>query len=46
MESGLPEGVFNIVHGDSECVDALLTHPAGARGLVRRLDRRWRGTFT
>jgi malonate-semialdehyde dehydrogenase (acetylating)/methylmalonate-semialdehyde dehydrogenase len=27
MESGLPEGVLNIVHGDRECVDALLTHP-------------------
>jgi malonate-semialdehyde dehydrogenase (acetylating)/methylmalonate-semialdehyde dehydrogenase len=27
MESGLPEGVMNIVHGDRECVDALLTHP-------------------
>ena len=27
MESGLPEGVFNIVHGDKEAVDALLTHP-------------------
>ncbi len=27
MESGLPDGVFNIVHGDRECVDALLTHP-------------------
>jgi malonate-semialdehyde dehydrogenase (acetylating)/methylmalonate-semialdehyde dehydrogenase len=27
MESGLPEGVFNIVHGDRECVDALLEHP-------------------
>ena len=27
MESGLPEGVFNIVHGDKECVSALLTHP-------------------
>src|ERR1700722_5248243 len=26
-ESGLPEGVFNIVHGDRECVDALLEHP-------------------
>ena len=22
-----PAGVFNIVHGDKECVDALLTHP-------------------
>jgi malonate-semialdehyde dehydrogenase (acetylating)/methylmalonate-semialdehyde dehydrogenase len=27
MEAGLPAGVFNIVHGDKECVDALLTHP-------------------
>jgi malonate-semialdehyde dehydrogenase (acetylating)/methylmalonate-semialdehyde dehydrogenase len=27
MEAGLPEGVFNIVHGDRECVDALLAHP-------------------
>jgi malonate-semialdehyde dehydrogenase (acetylating)/methylmalonate-semialdehyde dehydrogenase len=27
MESGLPEGVFNIVHGDRECVDAILAHP-------------------
>jgi malonate-semialdehyde dehydrogenase (acetylating)/methylmalonate-semialdehyde dehydrogenase len=27
IESGLPEGVFNIVHGDREAVDALLTHP-------------------
>ncbi len=28
LEAGLPEGVFSIVHGDKECVDALLTHPA------------------
>jgi malonate-semialdehyde dehydrogenase (acetylating)/methylmalonate-semialdehyde dehydrogenase len=27
MESGLPDGVFNIVHGDRACVDALLEHP-------------------
>lgn len=27
MEAGLPAGVFNIVHGDKECVDALLSHP-------------------
>jgi malonate-semialdehyde dehydrogenase (acetylating) / methylmalonate-semialdehyde dehydrogenase len=27
QQAGLPEGVFNIVHGDRECVDALLTHP-------------------
>jgi len=26
-ESGLPAGVFNIVHGDKEAVDALLVHP-------------------
>jgi malonate-semialdehyde dehydrogenase (acetylating)/methylmalonate-semialdehyde dehydrogenase len=27
MQAGLPDGVFNIVHGDQECVNALLTHP-------------------
>jgi malonate-semialdehyde dehydrogenase (acetylating)/methylmalonate-semialdehyde dehydrogenase len=27
QESGLPAGVLNIVHGDRECVDALLEHP-------------------
>jgi malonate-semialdehyde dehydrogenase (acetylating)/methylmalonate-semialdehyde dehydrogenase len=27
IEAGLPEGVFNIVHGDKECVEALITHP-------------------
>jgi len=26
-EAGLPEGVFNIVNGDKEAVDALLSHP-------------------
>jgi malonate-semialdehyde dehydrogenase (acetylating)/methylmalonate-semialdehyde dehydrogenase len=26
-EAGLPEGVFNVVHGDKEAVDALLNHP-------------------
>jgi malonate-semialdehyde dehydrogenase (acetylating)/methylmalonate-semialdehyde dehydrogenase len=26
MEAGLPEGVFNIVHGDKEMVDAILDH--------------------
>jgi malonate-semialdehyde dehydrogenase (acetylating)/methylmalonate-semialdehyde dehydrogenase len=26
-QAGLPDGVFNIVHGDKECVDALLSHP-------------------
>lgn len=26
-QAGCPKGVFNIVHGGRECVDALLTHP-------------------
>ena len=26
-EAGFPEGVLNIVHGDKEVVDAILTHP-------------------
>jgi malonate-semialdehyde dehydrogenase (acetylating)/methylmalonate-semialdehyde dehydrogenase len=26
-EAGLPNGVFNVVHGDKESVDALLAHP-------------------
>ena len=26
-EAGVPEGVFNVVHGDKEAVDALLVHP-------------------
>lgn len=27
QQAGLPKGVFNILHGGRECVDALLTHP-------------------
>jgi malonate-semialdehyde dehydrogenase (acetylating)/methylmalonate-semialdehyde dehydrogenase len=27
LEAGLPAGVFNVVHGDKEAVDALLVHP-------------------
>jgi len=27
QEAGIPAGVFNMVHGDRECVDALLDHP-------------------
>ncbi|MES1200554.1 MAG: CoA-acylating methylmalonate-semialdehyde dehydrogenase [Pseudomonadota bacterium] len=27
MEAGGPEGVLNVVHGDKEAVDAILTHP-------------------
>ena len=27
LEAGAPEGVLNVVHGDKEAVDSLLTHP-------------------
>jgi malonate-semialdehyde dehydrogenase (acetylating)/methylmalonate-semialdehyde dehydrogenase len=27
QKAGLPDGVFTVVHGDKEAVDALLTHP-------------------
>ncbi|MDM4763378.1 CoA-acylating methylmalonate-semialdehyde dehydrogenase [Galbitalea sp. SE-J8] len=27
QEAGLPDGVLNVVHGDKESVDAILTHP-------------------
>lgn len=27
-EAGLPDGVFNVVHGDKQAVDAVLKHPA------------------
>jgi len=26
-EAGLPDGIFNVVHGDKEAVDAILLHP-------------------
>jgi malonate-semialdehyde dehydrogenase (acetylating)/methylmalonate-semialdehyde dehydrogenase len=26
-EAGLPDGVFNVVHGDKDAVEALITHP-------------------
>ena len=29
-DAGLPDGVFNVVHGDKEAVDALLGHPGVA----------------
>ncbi len=29
-EAGLPEGVFSVLHGDAEAVDALLAHPGVA----------------
>src|SRR5690606_30430403 len=28
--AGLPDGVFNVIHGDREAVDALITHPGVA----------------
>jgi malonate-semialdehyde dehydrogenase (acetylating)/methylmalonate-semialdehyde dehydrogenase len=28
QEAGLPDGAFNVVHGDKEAVDALLEHPS------------------
>lgn len=27
IEAGVPDGVFNIIHGDKICVDALIEHP-------------------
>ena len=37
-EAGLPDGVFNVVHGDKVAVDSLLEHPDVVGDLVRRLD--------
>src|SRR3954453_12504724 len=31
MKAGLPDGVFTVINGDKEAVDALLTHPDVAR---------------
>jgi malonate-semialdehyde dehydrogenase (acetylating)/methylmalonate-semialdehyde dehydrogenase len=46
-EAGLPDGVFNIVHGDRECVDALLDHPkvaavsfVGSTGIAKYIYER------
>ena len=43
-EAGLPDGVFNVLQGDKEAVDALLESPDGAGHQLRRLhpDRRVR----
>src|SRR5260370_29295218 len=35
-DAGLPEGVFNVVHGDKVAVDAILDHPGIAAGPVVR----------
>ena len=37
-EAGLPDGVFNVLHGDKVAVDGLLDHPDVRVDLVRRLD--------
>ena len=37
-EAGCPAGVFNVVHGDKEAVDALLDAPATCGRQLRRLD--------
>jgi malonate-semialdehyde dehydrogenase (acetylating)/methylmalonate-semialdehyde dehydrogenase len=46
-EAGLPDGVFNVVHGDKVAVDALLDHPdvaavsfVGSTPIARYLHRR------
>jgi malonate-semialdehyde dehydrogenase (acetylating)/methylmalonate-semialdehyde dehydrogenase len=46
-EAGLPDGVFNVVHGDKEAVDALLDHPdvaavsfVGSTPIARYIHRR------
>jgi len=50
-EAGLPRGVFNVVHGDKEAVDALLDHPqvaalsfVGSTPVARYLQSRGAGT--
>jgi len=44
-EAGLPEGVFNVVHGDKEAVDALLDHP-DVKSISSSARRPSRGTST
>ena len=39
LEAGLPDGIFQVVHGDKEMVDAILDHPAiGAVSFVGSSD--------
>ena len=42
-EAGLPAGVFNVVHGEREAVEALCDHPDIAGDHVRGLDERREG---
>ena len=37
-EAGLPDGVFNVVHGNADTVNALIAHPGRRRGELRRVD--------
>ena len=37
-DAGVPDGVFNVVHGDKVAVDALLEHPDVKAVSLRRLD--------
>ena len=37
-EAGVPDGVFNVVHGDKVAVDAILEHPDDRGRQLRRLD--------
>ena len=38
QEAGLPDGVFNVVHGDKEAVGRAPASPDREGGLVRRID--------
>ncbi len=38
-EAGIPEGVFSVVQGAREAVEAILAHPGICGGQLRRLDR-------
>ena len=45
-EAGLPDGVFNVVHGDKVAVDALLDAPRRQGGLASSAPRRSPATST
>ena len=46
QEAGLPDGVFTVVQGDKEAVDALLDHTRTSRRSASSARRRSRGTST
>ena len=45
-EAGLPDGVFNVVNGDKEAVDALIAHRGKSRRSVSSAQRRLPSTST